>query len=102
MSELNAYKQKLEAEIEQAETKLKDLKAEAKSSAADAQIRMQYDQRTQELEQHIDNAKAKLKELGGASEDAWEELKEGIENAWDSLRNAVREGAAKVKEKFKD
>ena len=102
MSELNAYKQKLEAEIEQAEAKLKDLKAEAKSSAADAQIRMQYERRTEELEQYIDDAKAKLKELGGASEDTWEDIKDGVENAWNSLRNAVREGAAKVKEKFKD
>ncbi len=79
MSETNAYKQKLEAEIEQAEAKLEDLKAEAKSCAADATIRTQYDQRVKELEQYIDAAKAKLKELGGA---------------------AVGDSAAKAKEKF--
>ena len=95
MSELNAYKQKLEAEIEQAEAKLKDLEAEAKSSAADASIRMQYDQRTKDLEQCIEAAKAKLKELGQAHEDAWDNLKDGAESTWNTLRMAAR-----AKEKF--
>jgi len=95
MSEINAYKQKLEAEIEQAEAKLKDLKTEAKSSAADGSIRTQYDERTKELEQCIDAAKAKLKELGRANEDAWENLKDGAESTWNTLRMAAR-----AKEKF--
>lgn len=39
MSTKDAYKQKLEAEIEMAQAKLAQLKAHAKNSAADARIK---------------------------------------------------------------
>lgn len=88
MSKKEAYKQKIEAQVELAEAKLIELKAKAKSSAADARIK--YEEQINEIEQAVDATKAKLKELGEASEDAWEHLKDGVEHAWKELSDAVR------------
>ena len=96
MSTKEAYKQKIEAELELAQAKLAEFKAQAKSSAADARIKNA--KQVDDLEQKIDATKAKLKELGEASDDAWEQLKVGVESAWDALSTAIRNAAAKFKD----
>ena len=96
MSAKDAYKQKIEAELELAQAKLAEFKAQAKSSAADARIK--YSKQVDELEQKINTTKGKLKELGEASDDAWEQLKVGVESAWGSLSAAIRNAAAKFKD----
>jgi len=96
MSAKDAYKQKIEAELELAQAKLAEFKAQAKSSAADARIK--YSKQVDELEQKINTTKGKLKELGEASDDAWEQLKVGVESAWGALSTAIRSAAAKFKD----
>jgi hypothetical protein len=96
MSTKEAYKQKIEAELELAQAKLAKFKAQAESSAADARIK--YAKQVGELEQKVDATKAKLKELGEASDDAWEQLKGGVESAWGALSAAIRNAAAKFKD----
>ena len=54
--------------------------------------------RIDELEQKVDATKVKLKELGEASDDAWEQLKVGVEAAWGALSVAIRNAAAKFKD----
>ena len=95
MSTKEAYKQKIEAELELAQANLAKLKAQAKSSAAGARIK--YAEQIDELEQKFDATKTKLKELGEASDDAWEDLKDGVESAWGALSAAIRNAAAKFK-----
>lgn len=95
MSTRDAYKQKIEAEVELALAKLAELRAHAKSSAADARIK--YAEQVAELERRIDATKTKLQELGEADDDAWEHLKDEVESAWDRLRAAVQNIAAKIK-----
>ena len=96
MSTKEAYKQKIEAELELAQAKLAEFKAKAKSSAADTRIK--YSKQVDELEQKVDATKVKLKELSEASDDAWEQLKVGVESAWDALSTAIRNAAAKFKD----
>lgn len=95
MSTKEAYKQKIEAELELAQAKLAELKAQAKSSTADVHIK--YAQQVDELEQGVDTTKAKLKALGEAGEDAWEHLKDDVESTWNKLSAAVRDTTAKFK-----
>ena len=95
MSTKEAYKDKTEAEVDLAQAKLTELKAKAKGSAADAQIK-DSDQ-IDELEQKVNATSGKLKELGEAGEDSWEQLKAGVEHGWDSLSSAVRDAVAKFK-----
>jgi len=96
MSTKEAYKQKIEAELELAQAKLAEFKAQAKSSAADARIKNA--KQVDELELKINATKGKLKELGEASDDSWEQLKVGVESAWGALSTAIRNAAAKFKD----
>jgi hypothetical protein len=96
MSTKEAYKQKIEAELELAQAKLAEFKAQAKISTADAHIK--HAKQVEEVEQRVGATKAKLKELGDASEEAWEQLKDGVESAWGALSIAIRNAAAKFKD----
>jgi uncharacterized protein YukE len=95
MSTKEAYKQKMEAELELVQAKLAELKAHAKSLTADAGIA--YAKQVDQFEQRMAATKAKLKELGEASEGAWEQLKNGMESALDTLSAAVRDAHNKFK-----
>ena len=95
MGTKEAFKQKVEAEVELAHAKLAELKARAKSSAADARIK--YAVHIEELEQKMEATKTRLKELGEAGEDSWDRLKDGVEDAWKALSLSVRDAAAKFK-----
>jgi hypothetical protein len=96
MSTKEAYKQKIEAELELAQAKMAEFKAQAKVSTADA--RLKHAKQIGEIEQRVSATKAKLKELGEASEDAWEQLKGDVESTWGALSVAIRNAAAKFKE----
>jgi len=95
MSAKDAYKAKIQAEIELAQAKLSELKAQAKVSASD--VRIKYSQMVDDLERKPDATKTKLNELGPASEGAWEHLKDGIQVAWTDLENGIGKAAAKFK-----
>jgi hypothetical protein len=96
MNEKEAYKQKMEAELEMAQAKLAEFKAQVKSSAAD--VRIEDAKQVGELEQSVEATKVKLKELDGADDDTtWEQIKDGVESAWGSLSAAIRNTAAKFK-----
>ena len=60
--------------------------------------RIKYAKHVDEIEQRVGATKAKLKELGEASEEAWEQLKDGVESAWGALSTAIRNAAAKFKD----
>jgi len=96
MSTKEAYKQKIEAELELVQAKLAEFKAQAKISTADARIK--HAKQVEDIEQKVGATKAKLKELGAASEDAWEQFKEGVESTWGALSVTIRNAAAKFKE----
>ena len=95
MNTKDAYRQKFEAEVELAQAKLAELKAQAKISKAEARIK--YAKHIDELELKVVAMKAKLKELGESGEDAWEHLRDGVESAWSALSAAVRNTTRKFK-----
>jgi hypothetical protein len=79
-----------------AQAKLAELKARAKSATAD--VRIDLSQEEGKLEQGVEAAKAKLHELGEASGDAWEQLKDDAQSTWDKLSTAVSDAVAKLKD----
>ena len=95
MSTKESYKEKIEAEVDLAQAKLAELKAQARSSAADAHIK--YDDQIDKLQQKVDVARDKLKELGEVGEDSWEHLKDGIEHTWKDLNSTVSDAVARFK-----
>ncbi len=92
MGTKEAYKQKIEAEVELAQAKLAELKAQSKNSAADATI--EYASLIEKLEKEVTVIKARLKESDGGN---WEQFKDGVETVWGKVSAAVRDTAAKFK-----
>jgi glycerol kinase len=95
MSKKDAYKQKIEAELELAQAKLFEFKARGKVYAADMHIK--YLEQVEEIEHKFDATKAKLKKLDEAGEEKWEHFKDEVESAWNSLSAAVKDAAEKFK-----
>ena len=91
MSLKNAYREKIEAQIEEQRARLELLKAKAKRAAADVKI-MAYEE-IGDADAKLDALKAKLQELGNATGDAWQEMKGGIESAWGELTEACKKAA---------
>jgi hypothetical protein len=95
MSTREAYKQKIEAEVALVQAQLVELKAQANNSAADA--RVAYADQVSKLEDGVTATKAKLKELGEASDDAWEHMKDSMDSAWRAVSTTASNIAAKFK-----
>ena len=95
MSTKEAYKQKIEAELELAKAQLEQLQAQAKISSAEAA--MEFTKEINELEKNAHDAKIKLKELEDTDDTTRENIKDGADHAWNSLKTSVGNAAAKFK-----
>ncbi|MCK9472340.1 hypothetical protein [Sulfurimonas sp.] len=100
MSTKDAYKQKIEAELELVKAHLDVLKAKAKSATAD--MRISYSKEIETIENNYAIVQLKLSELGKAGEGAWEHLKKDIENSWNSLRAYAKKIPDNINEIKKD
>jgi len=88
MDDKSAYRQKLEARLDQWRADIDKLQAKAVEASADA--RMEYEEQIEKLRGQQEEALQKLKELDDASGEAWKDLRGGIEKAWDNLGDAVK------------
>lgn len=86
-----AYQQKLEAQLDEVEARLKLWRSKMEQAGADAKI--EYERQLENLEKQRDTARNRLQELRNASEDAWEDVKAGADRAWNDLRNAFENAA---------
>jgi len=96
MGEKELYQQKMQAQLDLWKAEIDKLKAKASGASADAQLQM--NKQIKALESKTEEGKAKLAALSGATEEAWQSMKEGVESAWGSLKSAVSDAA----DKFKD
>lgn len=87
MNMRNAYKQKIETELELIEARLAEFRAQAKSHVNDARIH--HAQQVNDLDQMVATAKVQLKDLNDANEDVWEQLKDGIDGSWEMLQSTL-------------
>lgn len=88
MDEKSAYRQKLEARLDQWRADIDKLQAKATEASADA--RLEYEDQVKKLREQQDDARQQLEELDDASGEAWKDLKGGVEKAWDNLGAAVK------------
>lgn len=100
MSTKDAYKQKIEAQLELVQANLSVLQAKAKNATAD--IRISYAKEIENLENNYAKVQSKLSELGEIGDGAWEHLKKDIEHSWDSLRAYANKTSDNVSEITKD
>lgn len=95
MNMKESYQQKLQAQMDEWNSEIDKLKA--KADKADAEIKIEYYKKIDDLRVKQQEATDKLAGLVSASDDAWEELKAGIESAWFTLGESID----RAKEKFK-
>jgi hypothetical protein len=96
MSVKEAYKRKVEAELELAHARMVEFQAKAKTFSAEA--RLKYAKHLEELEHGVDATKSLLTQLSEAGEDGWEKFREGVEKALTSLSTSLQNAAAKFKD----
>jgi len=92
MSLLDAYRQKLEAQIQEHKAKLDLLKARARRVAAQSKI-MGYEELAQ-ADKHLGQVKARFKELKGAGGSALGEIRTGVQKALADLKVSTQKAAS--------
>ncbi len=91
MSLLHAYRQKLEAQIQEHKAQLNLLKAKAKRVAA--QGRIVGHEELAKADIHLDQVKARFKELKGAGGSALGEIRTGVKKALADLKISTTKAA---------
>jgi len=95
MSMKESYQKKLQAQLDEWSADIDKLKA--KADKAEADTKLEFHQKVEELKEKRAAANAKLTELKAASDDAWEDLKTGAESAWLSLGESVKSATSRFK-----
>lgn len=94
MTNREAYKQKVRAQLDEWKADADKLRAKMKQKQADNKIDTQ--KYLDELKVKQQQARAKLEQLEEAGEDAWEDIKSGLEKATSELKQSY----AKARSKF--
>ncbi len=89
-----AYIQKLKAKLDEWNAEIDKLAAEVDQAEADSKI--EYDKRLEDLRARRKDLEEKLAELQQAGDSAWNDLKKGVENSWIILKESM----AKAKSEF--
>ncbi|MEJ2428232.1 MAG: coiled coil domain-containing protein [Deltaproteobacteria bacterium] len=96
MDKKEAYREKLEAQMREWSAKIDLLKARADKVEAESKI--EYKDRIEDIRQRKAALQTKLKELRNASDDAWKDIRAGTEKAADGLREALQSAFSKFKQ----
>lgn len=96
MGNKEAYREKLEAQMREWTAKIDLLKARADQVEAEAKI--EYSNRIEDIRQRKAALQEKLKELRNASDAAWNDIREGTEKAAADLRDALQSALSKFKQ----
>ena len=96
MSTKEAYKQRIDAELDVVQEKFARFKAQGMNYSAETRIK--HARHVDDLEKKFHATKAKFKELGEADEHVWEQLKDGVEDTWSTLQSTLENTVATFKE----
>ena len=83
VSDRQQYQEKVQAELQKVDAKIDEVVAKAKHAEADAKVT--YHNKLEELRSARDAAAQKLQALENSTDEAWDNLRQGFENAWDQL-----------------
>ena len=96
MTAKTAYLRKMEAQLEAWEADISELRARAEQ--ASAELRVEYNEQLEALQQNQRAAREKLDEVEQASDEAWEDLRTGAEATWEDLKTAVERAVSRFVE----
>ena len=87
MEERKAYREKMETELDQCSSRLKELKGKAKSEELMSEI--------EEIEGEVKSCKLELDEIEGRSQDEWVDAKHALTKRLDSVRRSLNRSSRK-------
>ncbi len=85
MSDKEAYRDKMNAQLDEWNADVDKMRA--KADQADADTRIAHHKEIDGWVSSRDAAKTKLKEIDNGADDAWEDVKNGVENSWNDLKH---------------
>ena len=88
MSDVQEYKKKYQAKLDEWEAEITKLKAKARQEKSDNAIKLQH--QIEDLEGKHEVLKDKLNKLSDSGSDALDELKSGIEKAESDLSGSIK------------
>ena len=94
MENKEAYRKKIEAQLDEWIAEADKLRAKFKKKKAETEI--DYSNYLDDLKEKQKNARSKLKKLEEAGEGAWKELKAGIEKAKIDLKKSFENAKEKL------
>ena len=84
----DAYRQKVEAKLDEYQAKLDGARAKLKGATADA--RLDAEKQLDDLQSKLAVAKAKAAQLTDAGEDAWSNVTKELDNKFSGFTSAVK------------
>ena len=95
MDKKTEYVEKLSAQMVEWDAHIDLLKYKADSASAG--VTSGYGKEISDLLRKRKEAELLLQGISAASDDTWEELKEGTENVWGEVRNSLHDAILKIK-----
>jgi hypothetical protein len=95
MDKRTEYVEKLSAQMVEWDVQIEKLKE--KTENATPEVKFAYANTIAALQLKRDEAAMKLQGISTASDDEWEELKNGTERVWGEISNALRDAIMKTK-----
>ena len=95
MATKDAYKKKLEAQLNEWDAKLDVLTAQSQKASAD--LRIHYENELEKLKAQRAAARNLLADLNARGEHAWEDMKDGAEKVWAEMGKAMENIASRFK-----
>lgn len=95
MSNRDEYVEKLKTQLDEWNAQV--TKWEAKTKAAQASARAEYEKQLAAFRKQRDEALAQLRKVQAASGDAWTELARGADEAWARMREAFEKAQSHFK-----
>ncbi|RUO65434.1 hypothetical protein SAMN06297229_1161 [Pseudidiomarina planktonica] len=84
MSEKKAFERKVEGQLEEWEAELDKMKAKAKQSSGEAEIKSK--EKARDLEHRIEEGRRKLDALKQAGADGWQNVEKEIKSSWKDFK----------------
>lgn len=88
MTNQEAYKQKFESKLKEADAQIDQLVAKAQSAEAEAKIK--FDEQISMLKSKRNDIEKRFSDFKSKSSDAMDDVSSGLDRAWDELTSSIK------------
>jgi ElaB/YqjD/DUF883 family membrane-anchored ribosome-binding protein len=91
---LDAYKQKVRAQIKEMRAKMQMLEAGAEKNSAN--MRIKYQKNMSDWKSRFKDIEMKLDKLSDSAEKSWDEIRSGIDTTMEDLRKSIENATKQI------